>query len=169
MKTQTGSMSSEQYPKVYLYRRIVQAKMFIDRHYADEIDLDNIADEAWFSKFHFIRLFKSSYGKTPHQYLQAVRIHHAQLLLKEDKSVSDACFSVGFQSLTTFSGLFKRSPAKPHQPLPPAIKKRGRPFVVAPCRLFPDVMPTNMAGRKIATLKKGKSNQSRNFTSTTTH
>ncbi|WP_109698720.1 helix-turn-helix domain-containing protein [Chitinophaga deserti] len=101
-------MSSEQYPKVYLYRRIVQAKMFIDRHYAEEIDLENISDEAYFSKFHFIRLFKSIYGKTPQKYLQAVRIEKAQLLLKGETSVSDACFAVGFQSLTTFSGLFKK-------------------------------------------------------------
>lgn len=102
-------MLPDSYPKVYLYRRIVQAKMFIDRHYADEIDLNNISDEACFSKFHFIRLFTSIYGKTPHQYLQSVRIEKAKELLKAGKTVSEACFSVGFQSGTTFSGLFRKS------------------------------------------------------------
>lgn len=101
-------MVTEQYPKVYLYIRMVQAKLFIDNHYADEIDLDNISDEAYFSKFHFIRLFKSIYGKTPHQYLQSVRIEKAQQLLRNGTTVSDACFLVGFNSLTTFSGLFKK-------------------------------------------------------------
>ncbi len=101
-------MATEQYPKIYLYRRIVQAKLFIDHHYADKIDLGNISDEAYFSKFHFIRLFKTIYGKTPHQYLISVRIDKAVQLLQADKSVSDACFSVGFDSLTSFSGLFKR-------------------------------------------------------------
>jgi AraC-like DNA-binding protein len=101
-------MSAENYPKVYLYRRIVQAKLFIDRNYADKIDLSNISDEAYFSKFHFIRLFKSIYGKTPHQYLTSVRMDKALLFLKENQSVSDVCFSVGFESLSTFSGLFKR-------------------------------------------------------------
>lgn len=48
----------EEYPKVYLYRRIVQAKLFIDIHYGEQIDLHNIADEACFSKFHFLRLSK---------------------------------------------------------------------------------------------------------------
>jgi AraC-like DNA-binding protein len=98
----------EQYPKVYLYRRIVQAKLFIDNHYADNIDLANISDEAYFSKFHFIRLFKKIYGKTPHQYLTAVRIEKAMELLKADISVSDVCYAVGFESLSSFSGLFKR-------------------------------------------------------------
>lgn len=98
----------EQYPKIYLYRRIVQAKLFIDANFADNIDLDNIADEAYFSKFHFIRQFKKIYGKTPHQHLILVRIEKAMLLLRENNPVSEVCFSVGFQSLGSFSGLFKR-------------------------------------------------------------
>ena len=71
------------YPKVYLYRRIVQAKLFIDSHYQESLDLEAIADEAFFSKFHFIRLFKDSYGKTPYQYLTYVRIEKAKGLLKK--------------------------------------------------------------------------------------
>ncbi len=102
-------MTTEQYPKIYLYRRIVQAKLFIDSNYADNLDLDNIADEAYFSKFHFIRLFKQIYGKTPHQYLTSVRIEKAMLLLQTDTPVSEVCYSVGFESLTSFSGLFKRN------------------------------------------------------------
>lgn len=101
-------MTSYQYPKVYLYRRIVQAKLFIDSHYTENIDLGNISDEAYFSKFHFIRLFKKIYGKTPHQYLTFVRIEKALELLKENKPVSEVCYDVGFESLGSFSGLFKR-------------------------------------------------------------
>lgn len=99
---------TETYPKVYLYRRIVQAKLFIDNNYADNIDIDNIADEAYFSKFHFIRQFKKIYGKTPHQYLTIVRIEKAMQLLRTDIPVSEVCYSVGFESLSYFSGLFKR-------------------------------------------------------------
>jgi AraC-like DNA-binding protein len=101
-------MTTEQYPKVYLYRRIVQAKLFIDRNYDKSIDVDNISDEAYFSKFHFIRLFKKIYGKTPHQYLTSVRIEKAMLLLTDGIPVSDVCYAVGFESLSSFSGLFKR-------------------------------------------------------------
>ena len=105
-------MLNERYPKIYLYRRLVQAKLFIDNHYADNIDLDNIADEAFFSKFHFIRLFKKIYRKTPHQYLIFVRIEKALDLLKADAPVSDVCYAVGFESLSSFSGLFKRMVGK---------------------------------------------------------
>jgi AraC-like DNA-binding protein len=101
-------MIKEEYPKIYLYRRLVQAKLFIDNHYADNIDLDNIADEAYFSKFHFVRQFKSIYRKTPHQYLIFVRVEKAMELLKAGVPVSEVCYSVGFESLSSFSRLFKR-------------------------------------------------------------
>lgn len=99
---------AEVYPKIYLYKRIVQAKLFMDEHYGERIDLDNISDEAWFSKFHFIRLFKSIYGKTPHQYLIGVRVEKAKLFLQKGTTVSDTCFAVGFDSITSFAGLFRR-------------------------------------------------------------
>jgi len=101
-------VTTEQYPKIYLYRRIVQAKLFIDNHCTENIDLGNISDEAYFSKFHFIRLFKQIYGKTPHQYLTFVRIEKAMELLKTGMPVSEVCYAVGFESLSSFSGLFKR-------------------------------------------------------------
>ena len=93
---------------MYLYRRLVQAKLFIDAHYAEPIDLEAIADEAFFSKFHFIKQFKSIYRQTPHQYLISLRIEKARQLLKAGVPVSDVCYQVGFESLPSFSGLFKR-------------------------------------------------------------
>jgi AraC-like DNA-binding protein len=96
------------YPKVYLYRRIVQAKLYIDENYAESIALVNISDEAYFSKFHFIRLFRKIYGKTPHQYVIKVRIESAMELLRANTGVTETCFSVGFESVSSFSALFKK-------------------------------------------------------------
>lgn len=102
-------MTANPYPKNYLYKRVVQAKAFIDNNYPDKIDIDNISDEAYFSKFHFIRLFKKIYGKTPHQYLTSVRINNAILLLRANKPVSEVCYSVGFDTISAFGSLFKRT------------------------------------------------------------
>jgi AraC-like DNA-binding protein len=99
---------TEEYPKQYLYRQIIRAKLYIDANYARAIDLENIADEACFSKFHFSRLFRSIYGKTPHQYLTSIRIERAKDQLESGSSVKEACFAVGFDSITSFTGLFKR-------------------------------------------------------------
>jgi len=101
--------AEEQYPKVYLYKRIVSARLFIDKNFAEKIDLENIADEAFFSKFHFIRLFRSVYHKTPHQYLSFTRIEKAKQLLSTGMAAAQVCYAVGFESVSSFTGLFKRT------------------------------------------------------------
>ena len=98
----------DEYPRQYLYRRVVRAKLFIDAQFSSAIDLDNIADEACFSKFHFVRLFREIYGRTPHQYLTDVRVRNAKDLLRDGATVARACYSVGFDSISSFTGLFKR-------------------------------------------------------------
>jgi AraC-like DNA-binding protein len=99
---------SFQHHQIYLYKRLVQAKLFINKNFSDKIDLSNIAGEACFSKFHFIRVFKNIYGKTPHHYLTEVRIERAKILLKENISIAEVGSGVGFESMTSFTALFKR-------------------------------------------------------------
>lgn len=98
----------QQYPKHYFYRRIVQAKLFIDQHYAENNELHSIADKAYYSKFHFSRKFKEVYLQRPHQYLVSVRIQQAKKLLASGMSVATVCGAVGFAELSSFSRLFKR-------------------------------------------------------------
>ncbi|HEV8134142.1 MAG TPA: AraC family transcriptional regulator [Pyrinomonadaceae bacterium] len=100
-------MPAETLPKLDLYRRIVQAKLFIDDNFAEPIDAGDIADEACYSKFHFIRTFKTIYGRTPHQHLTHVRVEKAKEMLELGTSVTDTCFAVGFDSLGSFTRLFK--------------------------------------------------------------
>ena len=95
------------YPKAYLYQRIVQSKLYIDENFAEDINVDNIAEEASFSKFHFIRLFKIAYGFSPRQYLIQKRIEFAKNKLTRNCSVTETYFESGFSSIGTFSTLFK--------------------------------------------------------------
>jgi len=101
-------MNTENYPKIYLYKRIVEAKLFIDKHYADNIDIDAIAREACFSKFHFLRLFRQIYQVTPHKYLTMLRLQKAKELLQSGASVTETCGILGFESMSSFNKLFKR-------------------------------------------------------------
>ena len=101
-------MQKEIYSKEYLCEQIVQSKLFIDAHFSSNIRLEDIAAKAFLSKFHFIRLFKKIYGKTPYQYLIAVRVRHAKELLQTGMTVNEVCFSIGFDSATTFAGLFRK-------------------------------------------------------------
>src|SRR6187431_61609 len=96
------------YPHDDLTNQIVQSKLYIDKHYSENINLDKVAGKALVSKFHFIRLFKKYYGRTPNQYLQEVRIEMAKKILAKGKSIDEACNAIGFKSKTSFISLFKK-------------------------------------------------------------
>jgi AraC-like DNA-binding protein len=123
---------------IYIYRRIVQAKLFIDRHYSTAIHLDNISGEAYFSKFHFIRLFKKIYGFTPHQYLIRVRIERSKQMLAAQVPVTEVCFAVGFESVSTFSSLFKRTTGLSPAAFQAAQFRRNQSIARAPLQFIPN-------------------------------
>jgi AraC-like DNA-binding protein len=91
-----------------MYQRIAAAKMFIDEHYHDTIGLDEISSRAFLSRFHFHRLFTRIYRRTPHQYLTQRRLDRAKDLLSENRPVTEVCNEVGFESIGSFSTLFKK-------------------------------------------------------------
>jgi AraC-like DNA-binding protein len=69
-------------------QRLGRARDFIDHCYDHPLSLDQISEKACFSRYHFLRLFRQAFHKTPHQ--------------------TDVCFDVGFQSLGSFSSLFHK-------------------------------------------------------------
>ena len=90
-------------------QRLGRARDFIDHCYDHPLSLDQISEKACFSRYHFLRLFRQAFNKTPHQYLIERRIEKAKELLRSDElRVTDVCFEVGFQSLGSFSTLFRR-------------------------------------------------------------
>jgi AraC-like DNA-binding protein len=90
-------------------QRLARARDFIDHCYDHPLSLDQISSKACFSRYHFLRLFRQAFNKTPHQYLIERRIEKAKELLgSEDIRVTDVCFEVGFQSLGSFSSLFHK-------------------------------------------------------------
>jgi AraC-like DNA-binding protein len=105
---QVAFLNDTVFPNKSLIEQVKAAKRFMDAHFSENITIDHIACSAFYSKFHFIRAFKTCYGQTPHQYVKTVRIQQAKLLLKNGANVCDACYAVGFKSTTAFSGLFKR-------------------------------------------------------------
>jgi AraC-like DNA-binding protein len=102
-KAQTKSHGSE------VHERLCRARSFIDECYDLPLDLNEISRQACLSRYHFLRLFREAFATTPHQYLIKRRIEKAKELLRTRRlSVTDICFEVGFQSLGSFSSLFRR-------------------------------------------------------------
>lgn len=95
--------------EVPIDERLTRARRFIADHHHEALDLDAIARRACLSRFHFQREFKRTFDETPHQYLTRVRIDRARELLEtSDQSVTNICLEVGFQSLGSFSSLFRK-------------------------------------------------------------
>jgi len=97
--------------------RLGRARDFIESNLSDPVTLRDIADAACMAPCHFLRLFKQAFGETPQRYLSRRRIERAMILLRQtDTSVTEICLSVGFQSLGSFSWLFrKRTGQSPQQ------------------------------------------------------
>jgi AraC-like DNA-binding protein len=91
-----------------LNRRMLRARDAIDRTYGQPLDIAALASVANVSEAHFIRTFRSTFGETPHRYLQRRRVERAMFLLRETRrTVTDICLDVGFGSLGTFSRTFR--------------------------------------------------------------
>jgi transcriptional regulator GlxA family with amidase domain len=89
-------------------RRLLRARDAMDRSYDQPLDVAALARIACVSEAHFIRTFRATFGETPHRYLQRRRVERSMFLLREsDRSVTDICFDVGFNSLGTFSRTFR--------------------------------------------------------------
>lgn len=83
---------------------------YIDQNYMYDLSLDELADKAGYSKYHFSRMFKKYCRSSFVSYLNRRRIKAAELLLvNENISVTDAAMQVGFSSLTTFNRVFRES------------------------------------------------------------
>jgi transcriptional regulator GlxA family with amidase domain len=79
-----------------------------DRWYATPMTLEELASVACMSKYHFLRLFRETYGITPMEYVSRRRIERAQDLLRATNlTVTEVCFAVGFSSLGSFSSRFR--------------------------------------------------------------
>src|SRR6476469_3198413 len=86
---------------------MLRARDAMDRAYAEPLDIPALARIASVSEAHFVRTFRATFDETPHRYLQRRRVERAMFLLREsDRSVTDICFEVGFNSLGTFSRTF---------------------------------------------------------------
>lgn len=106
-------------------RHLLRAKDLADARYLESLDVDDMARAAGLSRAHFSREFRRVFGESPHAYLLTRRLERAAALLRaSDRSVADICFSVGLQSVGSFTTSFTRtfgvSPTAYRAKFPPA-------------------------------------------------
>jgi len=116
-------------------RHLLRARDLADARYPDRLEVEDMARAAGLSKAHFSREFKDTFGVSPHAYLLTRRLERAAALLRvTDRSVTDICFSVGLQSVGSFTTSFKRmfgmTPTAYRAAFPPAQAHARVPFCV---------------------------------------
>ncbi len=92
-----------------MIKRMIPVLEYIDENCGGEITLEDIGRQFGFNISYFSRIFKTAVGMGFSDHLNFVRIHRAEILLKEtDLSIVDIAINVGFSSASYFNKVFKR-------------------------------------------------------------
>ncbi len=107
-----------------IYRRLRRAVDFAEGSLVGPLSLDALARAACLSPFHFHRRFTETFGETPHEFVRRRRLDTARdLLVGTALPVTVICHRTGFESLGSFSALFRRRFGVP----PLKFRRAGRP------------------------------------------
>lgn len=88
--------------------RLAYVVAYIRENLTRALSVDDLSDKACLSKSHFFRLFKNELGVSPAQFILTERIQLAKSILSNPtKTITDACYESGFNSLTHFSNAFR--------------------------------------------------------------
>jgi AraC-like DNA-binding protein len=94
--------------RLHPHEQVRLARLLLDQSYDAPITIDDLSREVALSPYYLIRAFRHVYKQTPHQYLVGQRIAKAKDLLRNsDLSITEICGAVGFESLGSFSTLFR--------------------------------------------------------------
>ena len=96
------------------FRRLCRARDLLAAEYQSQVLLDQTAREACLSPFHFHRLFRATFGETPHDFLTRLRMDRARRLLASgEMTVTEVCMEIGYSSLGSFSAKFQSVVGRP--------------------------------------------------------
>lgn len=95
-------------------RTVDRVADYVDSALGSPLSLDQLAEVARLSPFHFARAFKNSTGMTPHGFVTSRRIDRARHLLRTgDEPVDAVARAVGFSNVSHFRRVFRRHTAMP--------------------------------------------------------
>lgn len=109
----TRELSTTSFAKVDVdsdSRRVLKVKEYIEQHFKDELRLVDLADLVGMSPTSFSRFFKLRTSKTLSEYIVDIRLGvAARHLVDTTESVSEICYSCGFNTLSNFNRLFRKN------------------------------------------------------------
>lgn len=88
--------------------RILEIMRYIEEHLAEDLDIDDLAEIFYISKYHMMRLFHREVGTTIHAYLSQRRLLHARELIGKGMRATEACYRSGFRSYSSFTRAYSK-------------------------------------------------------------
>ena len=90
--------------------RVLAVARLLDAAYDEPRSLDDLADAAGLSRYHFVRVFRAVVGDSPHQYLIGARLRAAvNRLLDTKEPITAIALDVGFNDISHFNATFRRT------------------------------------------------------------
>lgn len=89
------------------FHRIAEAIEYLQKNFKSQPTLDEVADKAHLSSYHFQRLFTEWAGTSPKKFLQYISVEHAKKMLKENKaSLFETAMDTGLSGTSRLHDLF---------------------------------------------------------------
>ena len=90
-----------------ILKRMLVVSDYIYAHLDEDVSLEDLAIVGCISKFHFLRLFKIAFDKTPYQFINEERVRRGRRMIQHTKfSINEIAHSLGFSNASSFSRMF---------------------------------------------------------------
>jgi AraC-like DNA-binding protein len=102
-----------------VFRAMLNAKAHMDAHIMDNLSLEELSKQIGISKYHFLRVFKNTFGISPYQYQKRMRLLQARQELMLGHDILETAIRYGYYNVQSFTKAFKSAFGK----TPCVIKK----------------------------------------------
>lgn len=90
-------------PPPVKHSRVAQIMDYIDTHLTEDLTVDMLAENFYWSKYHMMRCFRNETGSSIHAYITQRRLMLARELISQGLSATESCFRSGFGSYSAFT------------------------------------------------------------------
>jgi AraC-like DNA-binding protein len=100
--------SDQSSPRMPHSRRNFEIMQYLDSHLSEDMDIDQLAEHFFVSKFFMMRSFREETGSTIYGYLTHKRLMMARRHMESGASATEACYACGFRSYSSFSRAYSK-------------------------------------------------------------
>ena len=90
-------------PEMAQSKRTMELMAYIDAHLEEDLNIHDLAEQFYVSKYHMMRQFRKETGYSIYDYLSKLRLLHARELMQKGMRATEACYRSGFRCYSSFT------------------------------------------------------------------